>query len=693
MMASSHKFSTDRTSISSSSGTLAPLLQRISNARSPFNIPSSIAPPPLISAHVPWVPIVVKSRASVEFANEAHYISEDESFRDGDEDSEEDWEGELLSELNPLLYLHGRNHRKGIRQKGFSDGETVGLRTSENAPDWAERARQRALQSLEDRNPSRTSYLKKKFDPSGHDAKKKMKKKKKKAQQNVKTKQNPNLLNAQTSISAKSFEEALRLEDEIFDFFSVKGDSPIVKEDVASDGSFASALNNFAFNGIETIESLPVGDDNDLNNWDTSENSGALAVFSGQVKNGEAVSEREKAFNKNIVVAKTALDVLEIVGRGEERTRLLGLPSLLTPLNVATALHRIGKHMETSGSAKSERLAFARKRQMAELVARAMQVLADCSAQGLSNIAWALSKVGGNILYSSEMDLIADAILSNVSELNSQNIANTLGAYSSMQHAAPKLFACLCDRAVEVLEEFSSQELAQVLWAHAELTQPADPLLDALDNICLLSDKEYSNPFAYARSDHLANLGWSYAVLNQIHRPSFKCIWKMLECSLNQNADGKGDMTCCLSTWHLSQIHQVNLCLQYDDLSQSSILLKDAAAKAWEIQKRQSWSSSQYQKDVKWHLVSLGQNWVAEYNGADYSLDFALPEKKIAIEIDGPSHFIRNTGLPLGHTLMKRRLLSQAGWRVLPISYEVWEELDGEVEQRSFLKNLLTTGT
>ncbi|KAI5065358.1 hypothetical protein GOP47_0020053 [Adiantum capillus-veneris] len=673
----------------------------------------------LISLQVQHSPSIGRIQGSGGLVNETVETTEaaDDSDGDGessadstDEDGEEGWKAELLSELNPLLYLQPHNQRKLNRRKEISNGTPLSSKPEAEAPDWTERARQRALRVLEARNPAAAISLKKKIEPTSN-GKNKRKKKKEKSQKHL-VPDNSGLRNARSKISLKKLEEALRLQDDSFTSTTDDADPVSVRANVLFDGSPA-ADDDFDLDGIDNIDDLTLGDEIEFGRWNTSgddarmsnnseldrmETSKAfLLAFEHATEQG---SERERNFNKQLVGAKTALEVLEIVGNAEERVRLLGLPSLLTPLNAATALHRIAKHMETSGTPKGDRLDFARKKFMAELVARSMEVLAGCLAQGLSNIAWALSKIGGNTLYLSEMDVIANAVLSKASDFNSQNVANTLGAYASMQHAAPIVFASLSSHAVDTLEAFSSQELAQVLWAHAELMQPADPLLDALDSICLsseevlsdslsdlkwnaphfkhflssLSSPRNSNPFGNASPEHLANLGWSYAVLDEMGRPSFKYLWQMLESILDQNVNSTSDSTRGLSTWHLSQIHQVNLCLQYGYSHHTStlrVLLKDAAARAWEIQKHKIWSPSEYQKDVKWFLVSMGQDWVTEYTSADYSLDFALPEKKIAIEIDGPSHFIRNNGLPLGHTILKRRLLSEAGWRVLPISYEV----------------------
>ena len=56
-----------------------------------------------------------------------------------------------------------------------------------------------------------------------------------------------------------------------------------------------------------------------------------------------------------------------------------------------------------------------------------------------------------------------------------------------------------------------------------------------------------------------------------------------------------------------------------------------------------------------------------------YSVDIALPDYKVAIEVDGPTHFTRmRPRRPLGQTLMKHRHLEGAGWVVISVSSDDW---------------------
>ncbi|CAI5467288.1 unnamed protein product [Closterium sp. Yama58-4] len=87
-----------------------------------------------------------------------------------------------------------------------------------------------------------------------------------------------------------------------------------------------------------------------------------------------------------------------------------------------------------------------------------------------------------------------------------------------------------------------------------------------------------------------------------------------------------------------------------------------------------------------------GMGWVSEYTSPcvwHYSIDIALPGQRIALEVDGPSHFTRNTLTPLGATVLKRRHLEAAGWTVISIPFYHWNKLAGEAEQQDYLERAL----
>eukprot|EP00249_Psilotum_nudum_P016056 c25637_g1_i1 orf=28-2301(+) len=666
-----------------------------------------------------------------------------EGFKDGDSD----WEVDLLDEIYPFGF--GTPRRLGSEESTYANVHEE----HNNHTDWAKRARRRAVRLLEERYPGiaeQKSFTQRKSRKGSS-----------------KRGRSVNSLNGNIPVGKAEVHLAERMTKSL-----VKRKETVTNVD-----------------GI-SFQAKAAGDVNVVRLQ--------VQLRSERESRMDREFRREQQdYNRRLVEAGDAQEVLAIIGNAIEAFYLRGLPSILSPVNAATALHRIARHMENSNMQISDRLAFARKSELAELVRLAVEVLPSCSAQGLSNIAWALAKVGGRSLYWLEMDRIAEVAKLRMNEFNAQNIANMAGAYASMKHSVPSLFFELACHAARIAEDFSHQELAQFLWAFASMCQPAHPLLDALDCVChgLVRKKEEidiiktrkcregngftgkeigssgfgsiirvkleqtcsmesgnglnsstigvqdrsgtlsteqknisgehrvgsrqgkvsgkmeaalqralfvtsnveevratSNPFMNATLGQLANIAWSYAVFNELSRPSFVHVWQTLM-SIRPSVDDatRSDHSGAFVRY-MSQVYQTNLSLQLEyphlGLTLGGSLAK-LVADTWDRQKSDGITSSINQKEVERLLITTGHNWVAESTVAEYSLDVALVERRLGIEIDGPTHFTRNTGDALGHTTLKRRLLAKAGWTILSIAYQEWEELDGEAEQVKFLKNLL----
>ena len=100
---------------------------------------------------------------------------------------------------------------------------------------------------------------------------------------------------------------------------------------------------------------------------------------------------------------------------------------------------------------------------------------------------------------------------------------------------------------------------------------------------------------------------------------------------------------------------------------------------------------SRFQRSVAAALASVHSGFEEEHlePRTGYSLDLALPSSRVAIEVDGPSHFLlpdgRGERKPNGHTLLKRRLLKAAGWRVISVPFFEWDGLHSAGERQAYL--------
>lgn len=57
----------------------------------------------------------------------------------------------------------------------------------------------------------------------------------------------------------------------------------------------------------------------------------------------------------------------------------------------------------------------------------------------------------------------------------------------------------------------------------------------------------------------------------------------------------------------------------------------------------------------------------------DFFIDVAIPSKKIAIEVDGPNHFIAPSREYTMTSQSKHRILTKKGWKVISIPFFVNE--------------------
>ena len=109
--------------------------------------------------------------------------------------------------------------------------------------------------------------------------------------------------------------------------------------------------------------------------------------------------------------------------------------------------------------------------------------------------------------------------------------------------------------------------------------------------------------------------------------------------------------------------------------------------------------TSQLQRDVAAALLSAASEVEIEEEFRDarsgYSIDVLARRRSAAgitewaVEVDGPTHFLRDGRTPSGSTLLKRKQLGQLGYTVVPVPFWEWDALTGEKERRRYLEDKL----
>ena len=77
------------------------------------------------------------------------------------------------------------------------------------------------------------------------------------------------------------------------------------------------------------------------------------------------------------------------------------------------------------------------------------------------------------------------------------------------------------------------------------------------------------------------------------------------------------------------------------------------------------------------------------------SLDMAQPDERRAVEVDGPSHYLKDAeGRCVGEngsTRFKSRLLRRLGWDVTHVPFFEWDALQGSEAQDAYLRSKLSS--
>ena len=98
---------------------------------------------------------------------------------------------------------------------------------------------------------------------------------------------------------------------------------------------------------------------------------------------------------------------------------------------------------------------------------------------------------------------------------------------------------------------------------------------------------------------------------------------------------------------------------------------------------------SSYQRSLGDCLRSLGLAFQQEADVSGLLVDALVPSKNLVIELDGPSHFARNSPQLLGPAAFKHRMLKAMGMKVLSITLDDWDDLRDMKAQRRFLETAL----
>ena len=251
-------------------------------------------------------------------------------------------------------------------------------------------------------------------------------------------------------------------------------------------------------------------------------------------------------------------------------------------------------------------------------------------------------------------------------DFNPQDLSNMAWAFAKADHASPQLSNAISAEVVHRrLSNFNPQDLSNTAWAFATAGHASPQLFNAISTELMRRRLGDFNPQA------LANTAWAFAVWNP---PSADELFGTTSFT-TRCAELEKSFACP----DLSQLHQWSLWREergalWPGLPES---LRQACRDAFVEEEGQP---SKLQSDVVRGIRSTGdianveEEHRCEISG--YSIDALVTlndGERIAVEVDGPSHFVGRSQQPNGGTLLKHRQLRYSGWHLEDVKYWEWD--------------------
>lgn len=147
-----------------------------------------------------------------------------------------------------------------------------------------------------------------------------------------------------------------------------------------------------------------------------------------------------------------------------------------------------------------------------------------------------------------------------------------------------------------------------------------------------------------------------------------------------------------LPPWEDAELSEINTVYKFYNLKSGKLLelpdiLKEEIEKY--LNKQGQPESSELHLSIASLVKEMYPGFINEYLFGSYFLDMANPDKKIAIEIDGPEHFTINTGEYMGKNQVKNEMLRLSGWELIRIPYQEWGKLSNKREKMDYIKRKL----
>ena len=300
--------------------------------------------------------------------------------------------------------------------------------------------------------------------------------------------------------------------------------------------------------------------------------------------------------------------------------------------------------------------------------------------QDLSNTMWSAATLGFSPP-ADWMNHFLEASKQKMATLNSKDFSQTIWALAVSRHRPIDAWLQLfLDASLNKSYIFNAQDLSTILWGLAALgVAPGADWMDAwATRVAALIDT--------LPSRNAVNSLWALTVLQMQDSGVF---WSLLQQAfhlLTPESDGR-------DLYSIYDVLQIAAAKKVDGLPTPDASLLEVARKAWNrdlVEQAQQRASFDHQA-VMSVLGELGVAHEQEHFclQTGRSIDIALLDRRIAIEVDGPSHFL-NTQKRTDGTLLRNRVLKGAG-SVVSIPFFEWDALKSMSAQKEYIQRKLSS--
>jgi len=318
----------------------------------------------------------------------------------------------------------------------------------------------------------------------------------------------------------------------------------------------------------------------------------------------------------------------------------------------------------------------------------------------LNTNTWKKDQKTASLITKNLQELI-EKINTNIDLFSAHELVNISQSLANLHIKNDNLLDSISRKIIDGINDLNYNEISNIAYAFAILRFKSIELFKTI-SIKAYEEIKIKN-LRYISYKNLTNLAWSFAIMNTLSYSEEESSFKKL-CQTNIDIFSGLFLLKARKDKQKDRIYSINIQQVY-----SSILSLDEDSKCYlynleedhlalfrgHLFKKSLYKqpkSSFFHQEVNIYLKRIMKRdfFETEYFFQGYFLDTVIDkEKKIVLEINGPSHFLTNGDIK-GPDLLRSFILEKNGWTIIDISYIEWISLKDEKEKELFLKNKLS---